>query len=148
MRQFLHEIITEAGHVSVNFRKKLSTLTVNRKQEKDLVTEADVAVENYLVGRIKHQFPTHAILGEESGEHQGTEYRWIIDPIDGTTSFLHGQPFYSISVAVERNGELIMGAVNAPILNELYEAEHQQGAFLNGSRIGVSQRNKRCSFLF
>jgi myo-inositol-1(or 4)-monophosphatase len=140
MKDFLSRIITEAGAISLDYKRKLSSLTVTRKSEKDLVTEADVAVENYLLGQIKHSYPTHGILGEESGSHAGDEYRWIIDPIDGTTSFVHDQPFYSISVALEYCGEVILGAVNAPVLGELFLAEAGKGATLNGRPIGVSKR--------
>lgn len=142
MKDFLHSIITRAGRITLEHKARLHEVRVDRKSEKDLVTEADVAVEKYLVAQIKQRYPDHAILGEETGVHAGGSWRWIIDPIDGTTSFVHDQPFYSVSVALEHNGELILAAVNAPALGELFTAEKGAGAFLNGKPIHVSQRDK------
>lgn len=139
MRSFLKDIITQAGVLSLEFKRKLSGLSVHRKSVKDLVTEADVAVERFLVEHIQKQYPDHAILGEESGVHAGGDYRWIIDPIDGTGSFVHDQPFYSISVALEHRGTLILGAVNTPVMSELFMAEKGKGAARNGQPIHVSQ---------
>ena len=123
-------------------KSRLADIQIDRKSEKDLVTEADVAVEKYLVEQIKKTYPDHSILGEESGSHAGNEYRWIIDPIDGTTSFVHNQPFFSNSVALEHNGEIILAAVNAPALGELFMAEKGKGATLNDKPIHVSGRDK------
>ena len=95
MKEFLQQIITGAGEISLAHRRRLHEVQITRKDTvKDLVTEADVEVENYLVEQIKNHYPDHAICGEESGLHSGNEYRWVIDPIDGTTSFVHEQPFY------------------------------------------------------
>jgi len=117
---------------------------------KDLVTEADIAVENYLTAQIKQAYPDHAICGEESGTHlsrrSGAEtdgegqFRWVIDPIDGTTSFVHNLPIYSISVAVQQHGQTVLAAVYAPVLGELFMAERGRGATLNGEPIHVSDR--------
>ena len=142
MYEFLKQIAVEAGNIALNYKAQLSQIQINRKGEKDLVTEADVAVENYLVEQIKKHYPDHSILGEESGSHAGNEYRWIIDPIDGTTSFVHDQPFFSNSIALEHTGELILAAVNAPALSELFMAEKDKGATLNDSPIHVSARDK------
>lgn len=141
-RIFLNDIITCAAAITLDYRDRLSTIAVEKKSQKDLVTEADVAVEKYLVERIRAAYPDHSILGEESGTHSGNEYRWVIDPIDGTTSFFKKQPFYSISVALEKNGETIVAAVNAPVLGELFEAQINCGAFLNGRPIHVSEEAK------
>ncbi len=138
MKQFLHEIAVEAGELAMYYREKLATIKIDHKSKKDLVTEADVAVDNLLVKRIKEKYPDHGVLAEESGTHSGNEYRWIIDPIDGTGSFVYGHPVFSISIAVERNGETILAAVNVPVLNKLFEAELGKGATLNGSPIEVS----------
>ena len=142
MYAFLKKIITQAGVIALDHKTRLGSIQVDRKSDKDLVTEADVAVERYLVGQIQERYPDHAIVGEESGDHAGNEYRWIIDPIDGTTSFVHDQPFFSISVALEHNGETILAAVNAPVLGELFMAEKGKGATLNGMPIHVSSRDK------
>ena len=140
MYNFLKSIITEAGEIALEHKSRLADVQVNRKSAKDLVTEADVAVENYLVAQIQQAYPDHAVLGEESGAHAGGDYRWIIDPIDGTTSFVHDQPFFSTSIALEHNGEIVLAAVNAPVLGELFMAEKGSGATLNGKPIHVSTR--------
>ncbi len=142
MYSFLKNIVTQAGRITTEYKSRLSEVHIDRKSEKDLVTEADVAVENYLVEQIKKTYPDHAIFGEETGRHAGNEYRWIIDPIDGTTSFVHDQPFFSNSVALEHNGEIILAAVNAPALGELFMAEKGKGATLNDKPIHVSTRDK------
>lgn len=142
MKDFLKMIVTEAGRIALEYKERVREMRVDHKSDKDLVTEADVAVERYLVEQIKMHYPEHAIVGEESGSHAGGAYRWIIDPIDGTTSFVHDQPFFSVSVALEHNGETILAAVNAPVLGELFMAEKGAGATLNGAPIQVSTRDK------
>jgi len=142
LKEFLYDIIKEAGRISLDFRTRLSSLEITKKTDKDLVSAADLAVEAFLVEQVGIRFPHHAILGEECGACGDNEYRWIIDPIDGTTSFVHGQPFYSISVALEKNGQVVMGAVNAPVLEELFFAQRGKGAVCNNRPIHVSQRDK------
>ena len=127
--------------MAMDYRQRLSELVVASKSDTELVTEADKAIEDYLVGRIKERYPDHGIYGEETGKHPGGEYRWLIDPIDGTTSFVHGLRHFCVSIAVEKAGELILGMVNAPELGEMFEAEKGQGAFLNGKAIRVSGRS-------
>lgn len=124
--------------MSLDYRCRLGTLEVSRKSRNDLVSEADVVIEKFLVEQIRRAYPSHAVHGEEGGDVAGDEYRWIIDPIDGTTSFVHGQPYYSISIAVEKAGEFVLAAVNAPAMGELYEAQAGGGARLNGEPIRVS----------
>lgn len=141
LRTFLTDIIKKAGHITLDFRSRLSSMDVKHKSDKDLVSEADLQVESFLVERIKTHYPSHAILGEESGSYGDSEYRWIIDPIDGTTSFVHGQPFYAVSVALEKNNEIIMASVYAPALNELFFSEKGKGADCNGTSIHVSPRD-------
>lgn len=122
MKEFLREIILQAGRITLEFRRNIGKLAIDRKALKDFVSEADRAVENFLIEQIRRQYPDHGIFGEETGTREGGEYRWIIDPIDGTTSFIHGQPFYCISIALQHNGQTILAAVNAPVLGELFEA--------------------------
>jgi myo-inositol-1(or 4)-monophosphatase len=139
MKDFLKQIVVEAGRMSLDFRARLASVKVSKKAPKNMVSAADVAIEQVLVSRIRQRFPDHAILGEEGGDQGGkARDRWIIDPIDGTNSFLHQQPFYSTSIALEHNGEVVLGAVYAPVLGELFLAERGQGATLNGSPIRVS----------
>ena len=142
MKAFLQTIITRAGEISLEHKARLHEVQITRKGTvKDLVTEADVAVEKFLVEQIKQAYPDHGICGEESGTHAGRRYRWIIDPIDGTTSFIHGLPFYSISIAVECEGQTELAAVYAPVLGELFMAERGRGATLNDTPIRVSEQD-------
>ncbi|HEY1656194.1 MAG TPA: inositol monophosphatase family protein [Candidatus Tumulicola sp.] len=105
----------------------------------DLVTDADRASEAIVVARLKAAYPRAAILAEESGAHAGTsDERWIVDPLDGTTNFAHGYPLFCVSIAYERAGELIAGAIYAPAMNECFAAERGSGARLNGRPIAVS----------
>jgi myo-inositol-1(or 4)-monophosphatase len=142
MKEFLREIITEAGRISLGYKARIADLAVNRKSLKDLVTEADVAVEEYLVKQIQSRFGDHAIWGEETGSHPGGEYCWVIDPIDGTTSFVHDYPFYSVSIALEYKGRAVLAAVYAPVLNEMFFAEKGRGATLNGKPIRVTHTSE------
>jgi len=114
----------------------------HKATDRDIVTEADQGVESFLRGRISEQYPDHAVLGEEDGESGCSEYRWIIDPIDGTIAFLHGQYQYSISIALEIAGRFELAAVFAPALDDLFTARRGSGAFLNGERIHVSDTPK------
>jgi myo-inositol-1(or 4)-monophosphatase len=101
----------------------------------------DRKVEDFIVRMIKENFPGHDIIGEETGKtDRGDESCWIIDPIDGTTSYFHGQPYYSVSIAYMRNGTVEAGVVYAPALGQLFSAEKGEGAWLNGStKLEVTQ---------
>jgi len=137
--EFLKGMIREAGALTLNFRENMRALRVERKgTDKDLVTEADQAVEAFLRERILGRYPGHAILGEEEGETGRHSCRWIIDPIDGTISYLHGQYQYTISIALEVEGDVVLAAVFAPALDDLFTARKGGGAFLNGQPIRVS----------
>ena len=121
---------------------------IEYKGEADLVTEADRNSEALIIRRVREQFPTHAILGEESGSLAATAasssgYRWYVDPLDGTTNFAHGFPVFCISLGIERlNAEgqkqRVAGVVYDPTRDELFSAELGRGAFLNGKKISVS----------
>ena len=111
----------------------------NKEGVNNLVTEADHAAEKAIIAVIKAQFPNHQVLAEETGEHiRDSNYKWIIDPIDGTINFAHGIPLCCVAIAIEKDKEIIMSAVYAPILNELYFAEKGKGATLNDKKISVS----------
>jgi myo-inositol-1(or 4)-monophosphatase len=113
--------------------------TIHFKGEIDLVTEVDRESERYILGRIREAFPGHGILSEESPEQTApSPYRWIVDPLDGTTNYAHGYPCFCVSIGVERDGEMAAGAVYDPLLDEMYTATAGAGAFRNGERIGVS----------
>ena len=120
-------------------------LQVERKlgQETNLVTQIDKKAEEIIIGKIKQRYPDHDFLAEESGSHKKqSEYRWIIDPLDGTLNFTHGVPLFSVSIGVEKQGEVIAGVVYEPNLGELFTAEKGKGAFLNKKPIHVSKVDK------
>lgn len=109
----------------------------------DLVTEVDHASEKAIIEVIRQEFPDHYILTEEAGAlAQDSEYKWIVDPIDGTINFAHHIPICAISIGLEHNGTMVMGAVYNPFMNELFLAERGAGATLNGAAIAVSQKGK------
>jgi myo-inositol-1(or 4)-monophosphatase len=106
----------------------------------DLVTEADRASERLIVERLGQHFPSHTVVAEEGGAHEGTsEYRWYVDPLDGTTNFAHGFPVYNVTLGLEHAGELIAGAIYDPTRDEMFQAEKGAGAFLNGQPIHVTK---------
>jgi myo-inositol-1(or 4)-monophosphatase len=115
---------------------------VREKGPADLVTQADLASQEAIRRLVLGAFPDHSLLGEEKVPDQPAapraEYRWIVDPLDGTTNFVHGVPHYSVSLALERNGQLVVGAVYDPALDECFTAAAGQGAWLNGRAIHTS----------
>jgi myo-inositol-1(or 4)-monophosphatase len=140
MLNFAIETARDAGQLLLEkFGRKL---TVSKKGDINLVTEADLASEALIVERIKSYYPKHAILAEESGEAKidgGSEWKWIIDPLDGTTNFAHGYPCWSVTIALEHNGEVVIGVTFDPTRNELFAAERGRGASLNNKPIRVSE---------
>lgn len=106
----------------------------------NIVTDSDIASERLIVETIRASFPEHAIVAEESGLHEArSPYRWIVDPLDGTVNFAHGVPIFSVSIAVEFDGAVVVGVVYHPMLGELFTARRGDGAYLNGQPIGVSE---------
>ncbi|NQU65355.1 MAG: inositol monophosphatase [SAR324 cluster bacterium] len=138
MKNLIQKTILEAGEVALQFHSRIETLQVTEKGAKDLVTEADIAVENHIRKKLLAAAPDFGFLGEESQETKGRISRWIVDPIDGTHSFIRGQYFWSISIALETAGEICLGAVFAPLLRDLYLAEKGKGATKNGQKIQTS----------
>lgn len=115
----------------------------NKEGINNLVTEADHASEKAIIDCIKKEFPDHFILSEETGEiASSSEYKWIIDPIDGTINFSQGIPICCVSIGIEKNGEMIYGCVYNPFMNELFYAEKGKGATLNEQTISVSKKEK------
>jgi len=132
------QIINRASH-------DLDILKVSSKKPNDFVTEVDQAAEAAIIETLREAYPGHGILAEESGETAGTgkrdaEFQWIIDPLDGTTNFIHGFPQYAVSIALARNGNVEQAVVFDPTRNELFTASKGGGAFLNERRIRVSKR--------
>jgi myo-inositol-1(or 4)-monophosphatase len=139
MIQFLKRIARDAGRICLEGSEHLTVADVEFKSPKDLVTVVDKRVEDYIIAEIKKVYPDHGIIGEETGRTgTGSDYCWIIDPIDGTTSYVHGQPYYAVSIAFRKGGELQAGVVYAPALGQLFSAEKGQGACLNERRVRVS----------
>jgi myo-inositol-1(or 4)-monophosphatase len=121
---------------------QLDLITVQSKSPNDFVTEVDRAAEAAIIDVLRETYPEHAILAEESGRSGDSEYCWIIDPLDGTTNFIHGFPQYAISIALARNNVVEHGVVFDPVRNELFTASKGSGAFLNDRRIRVSRRTR------
>ena len=132
---------TQAGAAELQHFYEKKIIINNKEGINNLVTEADYAAEKAIFNVIQTQFPTHYILSEETGElPQQSEYKWIIDPLDGTVNFAHNIPLCAVSIGVEKNGEMIMGAVYCPFINEMYIAEKGQGSFLNNKKLQVSNQ--------
>jgi len=113
---------------------------VRAKQKNDFVTKVDHAAEAAIIETVRKAYPDHAVLAEESGATPGqAEYQWIIDPLDGTTNFIHGFPQYCVSIAIRHRGALAHGVIYDPTKNELFTASKGRGAFLNDRRIRVSK---------
>jgi myo-inositol-1(or 4)-monophosphatase len=123
---------------------EVSELQVSRKGAADFVSAADLKAEQTLVDELGRVRPGYGFLCEERGEVPGTDrtHRWIIDPIDGTTNFLHGIPHFSITVALEREGTITAGVTYNPVSHELFWSERGRGAFLNDKRLRVSARTR------
>lgn len=129
-----------AGTVISRATDHVADLTIESKQRNDFVSEVDRQAEHAIIDILKRAYPDHQFLGEESGDSGQTDsaYRWIIDPLDGTTNFLHGLPHYSVSIALEYQGRIELGVIYNPSNQELYTAERGGGAFLNNRRIRVA----------
>lgn len=140
MLNFAVQVARDAGGVLVDRLGR--ALQVSNKGTIDLVTEADLASEKLIIERIRSHYPRHAILAEESGASEddsgNAEWRWIIDPLDGTTNYAHGYPCFCVSIGVERAGKLELGVVYDPLRNEMFAAERGQGATLNERPMRVS----------
>ncbi len=134
-----------AGDFIMRHYQQADQLKVTTKQANDYVSEVDRSAEAIIIDRIRKAYPRHAILAEESGDHDGrtnTEIQWIIDPLDGTTNFLHRNPQFAVSIAARDRSELEIGVIYAPFSQELFTAMRGSGAQLDGRRIRVSNTSK------
>src|SRR5438045_6235734 len=132
-----------AGNIINRSARDLDLLTVTSKGPKDFVSEVDREAERAIVEVLLGSYPDHAILAEEGtakGANAAAENVWIIDPLDGTTNFLHGFPQYCVSIALSQRGQITQGVVYDPVRNDLFTATRGRGAFLNDRRIRVSRR--------
>jgi myo-inositol-1(or 4)-monophosphatase len=132
------EIAREAGALLLHYFER--RIGFELKGEYDLVTDADRASERLVVERLRTHFPSHSIVAEEGGGHESSsEYRWYVDPLDGTTNFAHGFPFFNVTLGLERAGEMVCGCIFDPVRGEMFSSERGAGAWLNNRRIRVSQ---------
>ena len=129
----------EASRVILGYMERLETIDVEQKGLNDYVSLVDKQAEQAIIETIRHAYPDHAIMAEESGVSGESEYEWIIDPLDGTTNYLHGYPVFSISIALRHKGVLEQAVVFDPTRDELFTASRGKGAHLNSRRIRVSQ---------
>lgn len=129
-----------AGNIIVRYLDRVDTLDVATKHMNQFVTQVDREAEAIIIAEIHKAYPHHAILAEESGAAGDHEYRWIIDPLDGTTNYLHGFPQFCVSIALEHRGRLDQGVVFDPLGQELFTASRGAGAHLNDRRIRVSRQ--------
>ena len=142
MLNFAIQTARDAGHILAERLGR--SIQISNKGEIDLVTEADLAAERLIIERIKSYYPRHAILSEEAGAFdvsvaQRSDWRWIIDPLDGTTNYAHAYPCFCVSIGLERAGTLELGVIYDPLRDEMFAAQRGEGATLNGRRIHVSE---------
>jgi len=145
----LHPMLTvavkaarRAGAVISRASRDIDALTVTAKRQSDYVTEVDRAAEAAAIDVLAKAYPDHAILAEESGASGASDYTWIIDPLDGTTNFIHGFPQYAVSIGLRHRHILTQAVVFDPTRNELFTASRGRGAFLNDRRIRVAKRTR------
>ena len=129
-----------AGDHIVKCMDRIEGLSINNKGRNDYVSEVDHQAETLIIDAIHKAYPGHAILAEERGQQGESEYQWVIDPLDGTTNFLHGFPQFAVSIALLYKGEPDQAVVYDPLRQELFTASRGAGAYLNNKRIRVSKR--------
>ena len=134
----IEPIAREAGELLMSYFAR--RVPIEYKGDADLVTAADRASETLIIDRLQARFPRHDVIGEEGARREtGSEYKWYVDPLDGTTNFAHGFPVFCISMGLEHKGELIAGVVYDPTRGEMFAAEKGRGAWLNQRRLHVSK---------
>lgn len=141
MIEIARQAALEAGSILMEHYGRVSAEAIRRKSQNDFLSFVDEQSEQVIVETIRSRYPEHTILAEEGGQTENSSaYRWIIDPLDGTTNYLAGIPVFAVSIALEYQKELILGIVYDPIRKELFEAQKGQGAYLNGKPITVSTK--------
>ena len=131
-----------SGRLLMRHYGRLRASQISQKSRNDFVTAADKASEKLILSEIRKDFPTHAFLGEEGGAQSGDDFCWIIDPLDGTSNYIHRFPMFSVSIGVKHGSRLLAGVVYDPLHEELFAAKKGAGATLNGQRIRVSGTQK------
>ena len=129
-----------AGNIIVRNLDRVDSLAVQTKDRNDFVSEVDRQAEQEIIGILRKAYPDHGVLAEESGHQDGNDYQWIIDPLDGTTNYLHGFPQFAVSIALRHKGRIEQGVVYDPLRQELFTASRGAGANLNDRRIRVTNR--------
>ncbi len=129
-----------AGDLIVREMDRVSDISIDIKGKNDFVTEVDTQAEFTIINIIKNSYPDHAFLCEESGASGESDFLWIIDPLDGTTNFLHGFPHFAVSIALQHKGHLDQAVIYDPLKQELFTASKGKGAQLNNKKIRVSNR--------
>jgi myo-inositol-1(or 4)-monophosphatase len=129
-----------AGDAIVRELDRVGDISIDTKGKNDFVTEVDRKAEQIIIETIKNAYPDHAFLGEETGKSGESDFFWIIDPLDGTTNFLHGIPHFAVSIALEHKGRLDQAVIYDPVKQELFTASKGKGAQLNNKKIRVSPR--------
>lgn len=138
--QFTVRTTKAAGAILMRYFRNLRAHDHKIKHHKEVVTKADTASNRYVVGQIRKHFPSHDIISEEmEAKLNGSQYSWIIDPLDGTNNFLAGSPVFNVVIALAYKGEPIVGVIYNPVTGDLYTARKDAGAFLNGKRISTSK---------
>lgn len=139
VREEVENWAREAGRIHLRYFRSNELRIDTKYNSYDVVTRADKESEALIIGKIREAYPDHSILAEESGEHdQPGHWRWVIDPLDGTTNYSSGLPNFCVSIALERDGESVVGVVYAPYLDEMFTAVKGRGATLNGKPISCS----------
>ena len=140
----------KASKILIRDFGELENLQVSKKGPKDFVTNADIKAEKIIIEELKKARPNYSIISEENGVEKNKDESnfWIIDPIDGTTNFLHGVPHFAISIALQSNNEIVCGLIYDPIKDELFYAEKNHGAYFNNQRIRVSKKRDIDECLF
>lgn len=129
-----------AGNLIMRYVDRVDTLSVTAKKRNDFVSEVDRLAEEEIMRILRKAYPSHGILAEETGIQEGDEYVWVIDPLDGTTNFLHGFPQFAVSIALKHKGRIEQGVVYDPLRQELFTATRGTGAQLNDRRLRVSRQ--------
>jgi len=142
MLNFAVKAARRAGDIIVRASDNIEKIKIQQKSTNDFVSEVDRAAESAIIESIQKVYPDHAFLAEESGVTGDSDYVWIIDPLDGTTNFLHGFPVYAVSIALAFKGQIQQAVVYDPNRNDLFTATRGGGAYLNEKRIRVSKREK------
>jgi len=141
MLEFMEKLVRKAGEIQMRYFENLTS--VDYKGKRNLLTNADIESEEYIKQAVLADYPDHEIFAEESGfRPTGSRYRWFIDPIDGTTNFAHGYPFFACAVALAKDGVITHAITYAPYLDECFTAARGQGVYLNGRQVEVSNRSE------